>query len=544
MIRVSILRPARGMVYFFDQSEQRLRKYNPWVIQGIGRIMTRRWSTDHGWFPDLLVDLVPFAMSRAMRSLSRARIRHCGGAFLCLLLYCGLAHGQNSLRNVEPLDGTSDRNRVQGAGACSAVACHGSAAPRGRSDILQNEHTTWIADDPHALAYQALFSERSERMVRKLADSSTATPTPAHREERCLACHTTPRRPAELERTSWLNQDGVSCEACHGAAEKWLGPHTTDAWRVLTPEGKESSYGFRQITHFGDRAKVCAECHVGSPATAAGLTARDVNHDLIAAGHPRLNFEFSAFQDNMPKHWVDKGRNASPDHAALAWSVGQIVTTQAALELLLGRARSGGSTWPEFSEYGCFSCHHELADEPWRRNRRGDVSGVPPGSPHWGAWYLPMCEELAASDREAGMDPQGDWVQFRDAIRKLTGEMSKPSPDTGKVQEFVRTALEPLDRRFDAAASRTYSASDVERILNSLNAPDSWKHVRSWDHAAQRYLGLVPLRQAWTLLAPDRRDDQDRLRLELEDLRKRLRFDDTLDSPRREFNPTTLRDDR
>ena len=157
-----------------------------------------------------------------MRSVSRARILHFGCAFPCFLLLCGLAHGQTSLPNLQPLEGPSGRIVVQGAGACSAVACHGSAAAGDRSEVLQNEHTTWIADDPHSLAYRALFSERSEQMVRKLAGSSSTIPTPAHLDERCLACHTTPRRTAELRRTPWLNQDGVGCEACHGAAEKWL----------------------------------------------------------------------------------------------------------------------------------------------------------------------------------------------------------------------------------------------------------------------------------------------------------------------------------
>ena len=184
------------------------------------------------------------------------------------------------------------------------------------------------------LAYQTLFSERSERIVRKLAGRSSPV-TPAHQDERCLACHTTPRGSIELKQTAWMSQDGVSCEACHGASEKWLGPHTTAGWSGLGAEVKQRDYGLRPTKELAQRALVYAECHVGSRAS-DGMIVKDVNHDLIAAGHPRLNFEFAAFLDNLPTHWREKGRNASPDFAALAWSVGQVATTKAALELLRG----------------------------------------------------------------------------------------------------------------------------------------------------------------------------------------------------------------
>ena len=71
-------------------------------------------------------------------------------------------------------------------------------------------------------------------------------------------------------------------------------------------------------------------------------------------------------------HWDEKERNAAADFPALAWAVGQLATTKAALELLRRRAACGISPWPEFSEFSCFSCHHELADEEWRRKRPAD----------------------------------------------------------------------------------------------------------------------------------------------------------------------------
>ena len=60
-------------------------------------------------------------------------------------------------------------SQFRGSGSCSAVACHGSIAKQSGRDILKNEHTTWISDDRHSRAYQALFGARSEQIARSLA---------------------------------------------------------------------------------------------------------------------------------------------------------------------------------------------------------------------------------------------------------------------------------------------------------------------------------------------------------------------------------------
>ena len=57
--------------------------------------------------------------------------------------------------------------------------------------------------------------------------------------------------------------------------------------------------------------------------------------DLIAAGHPRLDFEFSAYHANLPKHWdrtQDKSRNQESLKARL-WVAGQVASAEAAAQL-------------------------------------------------------------------------------------------------------------------------------------------------------------------------------------------------------------------
>ena len=73
-----------------------------------------------------------------------------------------------------------------------------------------------------------------------------------------------------------------------------------------------------------------------------------MNYDLIAAGHPRLDFSFHAFLGVMPKHWPDiaakpgspaiqPGFKTDRETHAEAWAIGQVVAAEAALKLLADR---------------------------------------------------------------------------------------------------------------------------------------------------------------------------------------------------------------
>jgi len=227
---------------------------------------------------------------------------------------------------------------VQGAGSCSATACHGSMAPAARDEypsrVLRNEHTTWITQDRHADAYRVLFSARSKQMAARLSGGQVA----AHQDKRCLACHATGGVGPTSAPVEVVRQDGVSCESCHGSAQLWLGEHTQYGWSHRSPAEK-AQRGMRPTKELAQRAAVCVECHVGSPG-------RDMNHDLIAAGHPRLNFEFAAYLANMPPHWQE---DVGGNFPARAWAIGQAATAKAAVDLLAHRAGAGrGSPWPEF----------------------------------------------------------------------------------------------------------------------------------------------------------------------------------------------------
>jgi hypothetical protein len=275
---------------------------------------------------------------------------------------------------------------------------------------------------------------------------------------------------------------------------------------------------------------------VGAPA-GDGLPPRDVDHDLIAAGHPRLNFEFAAYLANMPPHWVERERNAEKDFPARAWMIGQVVSAEAAIKLLQDRAERASRSrerWPEFSEYGCFSCHHELRDAAWRRERPRDQN--PLGIPEWGSWYFALTPKLATADAASRRDAV---VPALDALRAA---MARADPDPKTVAAGAADANRVLAGWLKVLPGETLDAARIRRLSDTIQAEtgsaDAHSSV-SWDRAAQAYLALVPLRQALQRLEPiqiDQNNDD-----ALKALLKRLEFPAGYDSPRG-YDPGILRE--
>jgi hypothetical protein len=378
---------------------------------------------------------------------------------------------------------------------------------------LRNEHTTWITQDRHAEAYLVLFSRRSREMATRLNQGKV----PAHEDARCLACHATAGTAPSPLAAAVVRSDGVGCESCHGPAERWLGAHTQYWWNDQPESEKLARFGMRPTRALEARVAICVECHVGSPG-------RDVNHDLIAAGHPRLNFEFAAFLANMPPHWVEETGGNFP---ARAWAVGQAATARAAAGLLAqraGQANRGGSPWPEFSEYDCFACHHDLADDAWRQARS---AGSTPGTPAWGTWYYPAALNLARHGS------RGAPAEIEPAFTALQTEMGGFGSDSAKVAGAAQGLADALGRWLQSLPdeSKGYDPAKIKGLIASVRTEGPPGSAPGWDGAAQRYLALQPLRLALKELDPSAADRA--LESELQDLFKALQFPQGYDSPQR-----------
>jgi hypothetical protein len=337
-----------------------------------------------------------------------------------------------------------------GAGSCASTACHGGDSSRG---IKGSEYTVWVESDPHARAYAVLHDPRSDRIVKNLKGEY-----PAYNNQVCLGCHATTNS----------SSDGVGCETCHGAARNWLSTHYLPGWKQMSAAAK-ADLGMLATKKLSVRAQACVECHVGSGA-------RDVNHDLIAAGHPRLNFEFGSYLAILPKHWREREDKARyPDLEARAWALGQVTSARAALQLLADRAADKKKPWPEFAEYECAACHHQLSKDGRRPSTRE------PGALPWSGWYYALLSDALPVDSDHSGRISG-------ALRNLGEAMKKPYPDRNRIAEQARdTAAQVLEIK--TAPVRT--PGNVRRLLTSLLERDI--PLENRDGSAQRYLAVAAL---------------------------------------------------
>lgn len=271
----------------------------------------------------------------------------------------------NFLGNIAGAQAVSQKNtgvmpagKYVGPGTCGASACHGSVQPRTLTFVLQNEYSTWVTKDAHFKALHSLDNPVSQRMGRLLGIGNPAS------SPKCLACHALAVPPEEKARE--FDVEGVSCESCHGPASAWLESHMLKGW---TPQ-KSYALGMVDLSDPARRSEKCLSCHLGT-------TEKEVDHKMIAAGHPDLVFELDSYSAIQPPHWKPA---ADPNHDLRLWAVNQAIQLRESLKKLARHTQ--GSSWPEFSEYDCFSCHHSLTkpENSWRQERgyQNRIAGSPP----------------------------------------------------------------------------------------------------------------------------------------------------------------------
>jgi|GEM_PF-3420782 len=360
----------------------------------------------------------------------------------------------------------------KGSSSCASATCHGGTV--GRGPAWNDSYSLSRSADPHSTSGALLYDADSRRIV--AAISPGATDDLAYDivlRERCISCHLT-TKPEDIVSKLKLDLarvgEGISCESCHGQASDWLGPHVLASW--TGPMRFEPHTGMLDTESLISRAEGCVRCHVGSR-TADGMV-RDMNHDLIAAGHPALRFDLLIYSDNMPHHWNDLGdvEQKFSGSAIRVRDVGRLVALSAAARLSAERATaslakpSSGSLshaivpWPELSDFDCFGCHQSLLPRSYRLP--SNVDGKPSlqissGLPLWNAWYT--------SDMATGSDPQ--MLPFR----------LKP----GGQQDWIAAANKIADlvskRAQDAASAPTTDASArMVELRTKLNqrAPSDW----------------------------------------------------------------------
>jgi hypothetical protein len=371
----------------------------------------------------------------------------------------------------------TETSKYIGPGSCAATSCHGSVKPIAGSRILQNEYSTWIIQDKHSRAYQALTGDIGERMARILKLGAKAEEAP-----KCLACHAL-NPPTGQRGRAFEISEGVSCENCHGPASGWLGPHTTRTWA----HEKSVVLGMQDTRDVIHRTEKCLECHLGTKS-------KFVDHEMIAAGHPDLYFELDSFSAVMPRHWKSP-RESEPgkpvEDAAWVgvreWSAGQAVQLRAAMERLTWRAKNDRfdkkDVWPEYSELSCFACHHALgpAKDSWRQEH--GYFGRRPGDPAWNGSRYAVFRLFAK---------QIDSANAQELDRQLlavSNEMSKLNPDRNTVAAAASAAAPLAQRIAMRLAAMQYDQAVTLRMLQRI--PDDAENIALADERAAEQAAMA-----------------------------------------------------
>lgn len=392
----------------------------------------------------------------------------------------------------EVLIASTTKHKFVGTAGCSAASCHG-----GRG-TLGGEYTHWATQDSaHRSAYDVLLSEASQAMVAKLGIKA------AHKEARCLACHSmavgaaTSKMFESSHGPRFAIEFGVACESCHGAAGNWLARHTERSWKTLS-DHQRSELGFRNLKSLPERADSCIACHVGSPQAT-------VDHDLIAAGHPRLSFELSAYHAMLPKHWQESAAiRQQPDQETKLWMLGQAKTAKAVAEIAVSRAEIEISAkhkrdhaplvMPDLAEFDCHACHHDLAEKTWRGRL---TTGKKVGEPQWGTWSIAPATWLSQQsmpvlklDSTATTDSLRQWTELMQSS-KLRGV---PAHSLAAIASRVSEDLSVWSRMLD---SSHVDSEMAQHLLRQLLATESDAiFALTWEAQTQRYLAYVAANQS------------------------------------------------
>ncbi len=122
----------------------------------------------------------------------------------------------------------------------------------------------------------------------------------------CTVCHQPMAAvPKENFLGTWKPNVSVSCETCHGPAEKWLRSHA----RPDFTHAQRLALGMHPLDTSYQRANTCVACHGVVP------------DSIRKVGHPAPRFELARQLVKMPPHWDD----FDATQAASAWLAGQAV---------------------------------------------------------------------------------------------------------------------------------------------------------------------------------------------------------------------------
>ncbi len=411
--------------------------------------------------------------------------------FLALLaapVFVSSAIAQQSLPR---LDSATHLGVASCAGPCharqSALGVASGAAMRGSEIVVWQDQDT--ARGRHAQAYNVLLQPRGRQIARKLGIGAP------ERAGECLSCHAdaTSKRGERFQLS-----DGVSCESCHGGAEKWLNSH----YAPDATHARNIANGMFPTDNIEARARLCASCHIGAAAADQFVT-----HRIMGAGHPRLSFEVELFSSLQMHHVEDQDYAARKplQNRARVWAVGQAVAMRTSVDLFLRSERTRTTLFPELSFYDCHSCHRPISDRTdhqstWRPNPMRPLgTGVVPFNDA-NMIVLVAATKVLTPSLAADLEVKGR--AFQAAILGAAAERQVAG-------EALSAHLGQLIRALNAA---TISADRAEAALRAIVESSQGERYTSYASAEQAIMAVDSLSRAMSDMGGARRAKAERAR--------------------------------
>ena len=204
----------------------------------------------------------------------------------------------------------------------------------------------------------------------------------------------------------------------------------------------------------------------------------------MAAGHPRLAFELETFTYRQPAHFPGpetgsySERKPESADSVRVWAIGQGVHLRNYARLL---SSSGDeSSWPEFAEFDCFSCHRAVERDQG-----------PPEPPTVGSGLLALNRSSALMFREviAVLDPEHlDNLDVQ--MDRLDQALAEPGGELRRVGESL---AEIVSADLGHIATREWDRGDLLALLDRLASPRLAADYRTYADAEQVTMAVQAL---------------------------------------------------
>ncbi len=348
---------------------------------------------------------------------------------------------------------------------CTTSTCHGAITPWEGSNVLQNEYTTWSRLDKHARAFGVLYNDRSKKIAQRLALKQ-----PAYESKICLDCHA--HNPPTSQRGGrFAISDGVSCEACHGPAGKWVQTHTGAS------HADNIANGLYPTNQPVEQAKLCLSCHFGAES-------RPMTHRIMGAGHPRLSFEIDTFSAIEPAHWridADWNKRKGSYDPMRIWALGQVIAVQELLDTLTDPKRGRDGLFPELVLFDCHACHHPMSKDQYSAR-----TGVGPGRIRLNDSNMLMLRAIVHAVAPGKADA------FDAQVARLHAAVAgNPEADGADPLAEAKKLSLMLNDITTAFAQYNFTVLDLQRVFDALVAQAARESYSDYAGAEQAYMAIT-----------------------------------------------------